>query len=152
MASIGAALVANEKSRCLVLADTFAPYVDDVDFVGFVRLVSALRGDDGDRKKVISNGDREIVCHATAASVSKNGLGITEPVDFPIGTNPLLEYFGAAISGSGAKADEDTAKSQDADAPKAKAKPKPKPEPVQDDTSADDDASDGGFDASDFND
>lgn len=71
-------------------------YVDDVDLVGYVRLVSALRGDDDERKKVISNGDREFVCHATAASVSKNGLGITEPLDFEPGTNPLLPYFAAA--------------------------------------------------------
>lgn len=70
-------------------------YVDDVDLVGFVRLVSALKGDDGDRKKVISNGDRELVCHATAASVSKNGYGITEPLDIEPGKNPLLAYMKA---------------------------------------------------------
>lgn len=68
-------------------------YVDDVDFVGFVRLVSALRGEDEDRKKIISNGDRELVCHATAASVSKNGFGITEPIDFAEGSNPLAQYL-----------------------------------------------------------
>ena len=137
-----------------LMPKSIAPYVDDVDFVGFVRLVSALRGDDGDRKKVISNGDREIVCHATAASVSKNGLGITEPVDFPIGANPILEYFGAAISGNNAKADNGDTKAQEADAPKAKAKPNPKPktEPMHDDVPAQDDARNDGFDASDFND
>lgn len=70
-------------------------YVDDVDLVGFVRLVSALKGEDGDRKKVISNGDRELVCHATAASVSKNGYGITEPLDIEPGKNPLLAYMKA---------------------------------------------------------
>lgn len=68
-------------------------FVDNVDLVGYVRLQSALRGDDDDRKKVISNGDREFVCHATAASISKNGLGITEPIDFPEGTNPLAPYL-----------------------------------------------------------
>ena len=135
-----------------LMPKSIAPYVDDVDFVGFVRLVSALRGDDGDRKKVISNGDREIVCHATAASVSKNGLGITEPVDFPIGANPLLEYFGAAISGSNAKADNGDTNAQKSDVPKAKPKPKPKTEPMQDDVPAQDDAGNDGFDASDFND
>lgn len=70
-------------------------FVDDVDFVGYVRLVAALRGDDDERKKVISNGDRELICHATAASVSKNGLGITEPLDFEPGTNPLAKYLSA---------------------------------------------------------
>jgi translation initiation factor IF-2 len=69
-------------------------YVDDVDVVGFVRLASALRGDEGERKKVVSNGDREFVCHATAASVSKNGLGITEPLPFIEGTNPLADALG----------------------------------------------------------
>lgn len=72
---------------------SIAPYVDDVDLVALVRLTSALRGDDGERKKVISDGSREIVAHATAASVTKNGLGIMEPIDFEPGSNPLLKYF-----------------------------------------------------------
>lgn len=69
------------------------PYVDDVDMVAFVRLVAALRGDDGDRKKIISNGDREVICHATAASVSKNRFGITESLDFAAGENPFAKFF-----------------------------------------------------------
>ncbi len=77
-----------------LMGKSLPPYVDDVDLVGFVRLVSALKGDDGDRKKVISNGDRELVCHATAASVSKNRYGITEPLDFVLGENPLAEVLG----------------------------------------------------------
>jgi len=79
-----------------LMSKSLPPYVDDVDMVGFVRLVSALRGDDGDRKKVISNGDRQIVCHATAASVSKNRFGITEPLDCPPGVNPLADILGFA--------------------------------------------------------
>lgn len=86
-------------------------YVDDVDLVGFVRLVSALRGEEGDRKKVISNGDREIICHATAASVSKNRYGITEPLDCLPGVNPLAGPLGIT-----------------AETKAAKAKPEPKPE------------------------
>jgi hypothetical protein len=77
-------------------------YVDDVDLVGFVRLVSALRGEEGDRKKVISNGDREIICHATAASVSKNRYGITEPLDCLPGVNPLAGPLG--LGGGATKA------------------------------------------------
>lgn len=73
---------------------SIAPYVDDVDVVGFVRLSSALRGDDGERKKVVSTGEREFVCHATAASVSKNGLGITQALPFAEGTNPLSDALG----------------------------------------------------------
>lgn len=87
------------------------PYVDDVDMVAFVRLVSRLRGEDGDRKKVISNGDREVICFSTASSVSKNRYGITEPLDFVQGENPFAEVFGLTI-------------------PKPKAKPKDKAKPA----------------------
>lgn len=90
------------------------PYVDDVDLVGFVRLVSALRGDEGDRKRVISNGDRELVCYATAASVSKNGYGITEPLDMVPGENPLMPFIKAKRAATNGG--------------KAKSKPKPEPE------------------------
>lgn len=69
-------------------------YVDDVDLVGYVRLSMALRGDDDDRKLVVSTGDREFVCHPTAASITKNGLGITEPLPFAEGTNPLADALG----------------------------------------------------------
>jgi hypothetical protein len=95
------------------------PYVDDVDLVGFVKLVSVLRGDEGDRKKVISNGDRELVCHATAASVSKNRYGITEPLDFIPGENPLAKAFGlngGVKAKSKTKAKPDTELEADADA------------------------------------
>jgi len=69
-------------------------YVDDVDLVGYVRLASALRGGEDERKKIISDGSREFVCMATAASVSKNGLGIIEPMLFAEGTNPLADALG----------------------------------------------------------
>jgi hypothetical protein len=78
------------------MAKSLPPYVDDVDVVAFVRLVSAMRGEEGDRKKIISNGDREVICHATAASVSKNRYGITEALDFMPGVNPFAETFGLA--------------------------------------------------------
>ncbi len=100
-----------------LMAKSLPPYVDDVDMVAFVRLVSALRGEDGDRKKVISNGDREVICHATAASVSKNRYGITEPLDFMPGENPFAAVFGLAKS----------AKVK----PKAKAAPEPETEPEE---------------------
>ena len=77
-----------------LMKDSLPPYVDDVDMVAFVRLTAALRGDEGDRKKVVSNGDRDVVCHATAASVSKNRYGITEPLDFVAGENPFASIFG----------------------------------------------------------
>jgi hypothetical protein len=83
---------------------SIAPYVDDVDVVGFVRLAAALRGDDGERKKVVSTGDREFVCHATAASVSKNGLGIIEPLPFIEGANPLADALGITARVEASKA------------------------------------------------
>lgn len=77
-----------------LMAKSLPPYVDDVDMVAFVRLASALRGEDGERKKVISNGDREVICHATAASVSKNRYGITDVLEFQPGENPFASAFG----------------------------------------------------------
>lgn len=76
---------------------SIAPYVDDVDLVGYVRLSSALRGDDGERKKVVSDGSREFICHTTAASVAKNGLGITVPIPFAEGANPLAAALGIPV-------------------------------------------------------
>lgn len=72
-----------------LMPKSLPPYVDDVDVVGFIKLVSALRGDEGERKKVVSNGDRELICYASAANVSKNRYGITEPIDVVVGKNPL---------------------------------------------------------------
>lgn len=89
-------------------------YCDDVDLVGYVRIASVLKGKDDDRKKVISDGSREFICHATAASISKNGLGITEPLQFAPGTNPLADALGITARKKGkpaapsAKADSET--------------------------------------------
>lgn len=67
------------------------PYVDDVDLVGFLRLETFTRGEEGERKKAISTGARQLIVHATAANVSKNRFGITEPLDCPEGGNPLAD-------------------------------------------------------------
>ena len=71
---------------------SMAPYVDDVDVVGFLKLETFTTGD-GDRKKAISDGTRVLVCHATAANVSKNRFGITEPLIVETGKNPLVSYI-----------------------------------------------------------
>lgn len=71
------------------------PYVDDVDLVGFIRLVMFTKGEDGERKKAISTGDRELVCHAVASNVSKNRFGLTEPLPFSTGQNPLAAVIPA---------------------------------------------------------
>ena len=68
------------------------PYLDDVDAVGFMRQRIVLRGDDGDRKKAVSDDTRELVMHVTASNVSKNAYGITEPVEVKLGENPLSEF------------------------------------------------------------
>lgn len=65
------------------------PYVDNVDLVGFLRLETFMKGD-GERKKAISDGTRQLVCHAVASNVSKNRFGITEPLEVKLGENPLI--------------------------------------------------------------
>ena len=67
------------------------PYVDNVDLVGFLRLQTFVTGD-GDRKKAISDGTRQLVCHAVASNVSKNRFGIVEPIDVELGVNPLAQF------------------------------------------------------------
>lgn len=68
---------------------SMAPYVDDSDIVGFLRLETFTTGD-GERKKAISDGTREIITYATAASVSKNRFGVTEPIKVSPGENPFV--------------------------------------------------------------
>lgn len=66
-------------------------YVDNVDLVGLVRLRTFTTGD-GDRKKAISDGARELVCNALASSVSKNRYGITKPLELGEYDNPLVQF------------------------------------------------------------
>ena len=72
---------------------SMAPYVDDVDVVGFLKLETFTKGE-GERKQAISDGTRVLVCHATAANVSKNRFGINEPIIVEAGKNPLANYIG----------------------------------------------------------
>lgn len=66
------------------------PYVDYCDIVGFIRQVSVVKGGEGERKRALSSQDRELIIYSGAAQVSKNRYGITEPLDVPEGSNPLL--------------------------------------------------------------
>jgi len=75
------------------------PYVDDVDVVGFVRLEMFTKGDEGERKRAISTGDRELIVHAAASCVSKNRYGITEALPFKVGENPLIGVIPALGKG-----------------------------------------------------
>ena len=68
-----------------------APYIDDVDIVGFLKLETFTTGD-GERKKAISDGSRLLVTYATAANISKNRYNITEDLPVEIGKNPLSEF------------------------------------------------------------
>lgn len=68
-------------------------YTDNVDAVCMVRLKSYVRSGDDDKKKAISTGEREIVCHPQAASVTKNRFHITEPLPFTFdGGNPFDKF------------------------------------------------------------
>lgn len=75
--------------------NSIAPYKDDVDVVGFIRLETFTRGDEGERKKAISTGERQLVVHATAANVSKNRFGIEDALELPRDKNPLANYIGS---------------------------------------------------------
>ena len=69
-----------------------APYVDDSDVVGFLKLETFTTGD-GERKKAISDGTRILITYATAANVSKNRYHITEDLAVPAGQNPLAQFI-----------------------------------------------------------
>lgn len=70
-----------------------APYSDDVDVVGFLKLETFTKGEKGERKKAISDGTRLLTTYATAANISKNRYGITEDLPAPIGVNPLAAFI-----------------------------------------------------------
>jgi hypothetical protein len=75
-------------------------YTDDVDLVGFLRLETHIMGGDGERKKALSDGTRELICLADAASVSKNRYGITEPLIVEWGKNPFEGIIPSLSGGS----------------------------------------------------
>ena len=68
-------------------------YTDNVDLVAQIRLKTFVRGD-GDRKRAISTGEREIICYPQASSVTKNRFNITEPLPFTFdGGNPFAQFL-----------------------------------------------------------
>lgn len=67
-------------------------YTDNVDAVCMIRLKTFTRGD-GDKKRAISSGEREIICYPQASSVTKNRFNITEPLPFTFeGGNPFENF------------------------------------------------------------
>lgn len=63
---------------------SMAPYIDDVDLVGFIKLKVFTKD-----KKAISDGSRVMTCSTTASHVSKNRYGITDDLPVVFGKNPL---------------------------------------------------------------
>jgi hypothetical protein len=71
-----------------------APYVDDVDLVGFLKLETFTTTSEGSNKsKAMSDGTRLLVTYATAANVSKNRYGIEEDLVVAKNSNPLIQYI-----------------------------------------------------------
>lgn len=67
-------------------------YVDDADVVAFIRLRTFTHGD-GERKKAVSDGTRELICYPLAANVSKNRYGITQALEINENENPLTKFI-----------------------------------------------------------
>lgn len=89
---------------------SMAPWVDDVDMVGFIQLQKFVRGAKEATKstaakagKAMSDGTRELVAYVTAGNVSKNRFGLPdgEPIELPNPNKPgavnplfaLIPYF-----------------------------------------------------------
>lgn len=68
-----------------------APYTDDVDLVGYLKLETHTMGD-GERKKAISDGTRILTAYTTASNISKNRFHITDDLEVAEGDNPLAAY------------------------------------------------------------
>lgn len=68
-------------------------YTDEVDLIGFLKLNTFL----DEKGRAISDGSRSLVCHATAANISKNRYGITEPLQVEFGVNPLKHFFNKKV-------------------------------------------------------
>lgn len=67
-------------------------YLDQADVVAYARLKLFTKSS-GNTAKAITSGKRELVCHLVGSCVSKNRLGISEPLPLEIGTNPLAKYL-----------------------------------------------------------
>ena len=72
---------------------SMAPYSDDSDLVGFMKLRTFVKGEKDEMKKAISDGSRVLVCYATAANISKNRYGITQDLPVNLGENPLAKFI-----------------------------------------------------------
>lgn len=74
-----------------------AKFIQYADVVGVVRQQAAVIKQPDGRNIAKSTGAREFVCTPTPSAVTKNRLGITEPLPFTIGPpNPLAPWLPAA--------------------------------------------------------
>lgn len=74
-----------------------APWTDDVDMIGYIKLQRFTRGGKDEKvKKASSDGQRLLVCYATPGNISKNRFGIEDDIELPTAKelyaqgNPLL--------------------------------------------------------------
>ena len=70
-----------------------SPYSDNVDLIGYLKLKTYTIGEENERKKAYSDGDRVIVCYPVASCISKNRYGITEDLEVNLGQNPFIDYI-----------------------------------------------------------
>lgn len=68
-------------------------YIDDVDFVGYLRLETFVIKDEQKKAKAKSSGERIIQCTSQASSVSKNRMGLTDDILVTYGVNPLAQFI-----------------------------------------------------------
>jgi len=61
---------------------SMAYYTDDVDMVAHVKLRTFTKKTEEKTNQAVSTGERVILCHASASSISKNRYDISEEVDF----------------------------------------------------------------------
>lgn len=91
-------------SYSLRLAKESLPYyVDDVKLVGYLKLETIVIGEEGERKKAISDGTRQLICYTTAENISKNQYGIKEKLTVNPGENPLIPFIPALQTQTPAK-------------------------------------------------
>jgi hypothetical protein len=77
-----------------MMKESVKPYINNVDFVGFVRQEIFLHGEEGQRvKKARGSGDRVLDCVSRPSTVAKNMYGINDDLPLVEGVNPLLEYL-----------------------------------------------------------
>lgn len=88
-----------------------APYVDQVDLVGFLREDTAVTGKE--RKRAVGSGDRVLVTYLTPTAVTKNRFGIRDDLQVSHLENPLLGLIPGLPGAKPAKKAKTAAKPED---------------------------------------